>query len=39
MRKPQKSFFNIFLEGITNIFSFKGYSRKHKSNYFRRTKP
>ena len=29
-------FLETFLEGITNIFSFKGYARKRNSNYFRK---
>jgi len=39
MKKTQKSFLSIFLNGIANIFSFKGYSRRRKRNYFTRTKP
>ena len=38
MKRPQKSFLKIFIEGITNIFSFKGYARKRNSNYFRKRK-
>jgi len=36
MKRLQKSFLKIFLEGVANIFSFKGYARKRNSNYFRK---
>ena len=34
IKKKKKSLISIFLSGIANILSFKGYQNRRKNNYF-----